>query len=85
MATVRLRGVGKSFGVAEGLAREGVHLLLAGRRADVLAAEARRLSRDYSVTAVPVAGDDIATVAGVEGLVEDWSRRRAKISAVPIS
>ena len=84
MATVRLRGVGKSFGVAEGLAREGVHLLLAGRRADVLAAEARRLSRDYSVTAVPVAGD-IATVAGVEGLVEDWSRRRAKISAVPIS
>jgi NAD(P)-dependent dehydrogenase (short-subunit alcohol dehydrogenase family) len=69
VAAITGGGSGIGLGVAEGLAREGVHLLLAGRRADVLAVEARRLSRDYSVTAVPVAGD-ITTVAGVETLVE---------------
>jgi NAD(P)-dependent dehydrogenase (short-subunit alcohol dehydrogenase family) len=69
VAAITGGGSGIGLGVAEGLAREGVHLLLAGRRAEVLATETKRLSRDYGVTAVPVAGD-IATVAGVDALTE---------------
>jgi NAD(P)-dependent dehydrogenase (short-subunit alcohol dehydrogenase family) len=60
---------GIGLGIAEGLAKEGVHLVLSARRADVLSAECERIARSYGVRTVPVAGD-IATIEGTTALVE---------------
>jgi 3-oxoacyl-[acyl-carrier protein] reductase len=60
---------GIGLGVARALAEEGVHLVLAARRADVLATQAERLTVDFGVDAVPVACD-VATLAGAVAVAE---------------
>lgn len=60
---------GIGLGVAEGLAREGVHVLISARSSETLAAEARRITATYGVEAVPVAAD-IATPDGAVAVIE---------------
>jgi NAD(P)-dependent dehydrogenase (short-subunit alcohol dehydrogenase family) len=61
--------VGIGLAVAEGLAAEGVNLVLAARQPDRLADAASRIADQYGVRAVPVAGD-VATVEGVDQIVK---------------
>lgn len=61
--------VGIGLAVAEGLAAEGVNLVLAARQPDRLADAAGSITTQYGVQAVPVAGD-VATVEGVEQIVK---------------
>jgi NAD(P)-dependent dehydrogenase (short-subunit alcohol dehydrogenase family) len=66
------KGIG--LGVARALAAEGVHVLLAARNRDRLAAEADAIARDFGVEARAVAVD-LATVDGQASLAEaaiDW-------------
>ncbi len=63
VAAITGGGSGIGLGVAEGFAKEGAHLVLAGRRGDILAVEAERLSREYGIKAVGAACD-VATAEG---------------------
>ena len=67
VAAITGGGSGIGLGIAECLAREGVHLMLAGRREDVLAASCERLSRTHDIRAVFTACD-VATVEGTTAL-----------------
>jgi NAD(P)-dependent dehydrogenase (short-subunit alcohol dehydrogenase family) len=69
VAVITGGGTGIGLGIAERLAREGAHVMLAGRRADVLAEAAAKLSNEHGVRAVPAACD-VATAAGTAALVE---------------
>lgn len=69
VAAITGGGSGIGLGVAEGLAREGAHLILAGRRGDLLEAEAARLADAYGIEAV-AAACDVTTAEGCSALVE---------------
>lgn len=69
VAVITGGGSGIGLGVAEGLAKEGAHLVLAGRRNDLLTKETTRLSREYGIEAVPAACD-VTTAEGCAALVE---------------
>jgi NAD(P)-dependent dehydrogenase (short-subunit alcohol dehydrogenase family) len=60
--------VGIGLAVAEAFAAEGANLLLAARQEDRLREAAARISREFGVSAVPVACD-VATTAGVDKIV----------------
>lgn len=68
VAVITGGSIGIGLAVAEGLAAEGVHLVLAARQGERLEAEAKRLADKYGVRAVPVACD-VATAAGCSALV----------------
>ena len=68
VAVVTGASVGIGLAVAEGLAAEGVHLVMAARGGERLAEQAARLAAAYSVDALPVACD-VATVDGAAALV----------------
>src|SRR6201987_3260382 len=68
VAVITGGSVGIGLAVAEGLAAEGVNLVLAARQADRVKAEAARVSDKFKVRAVGVEAD-VATVAGVEAVV----------------
>ncbi len=61
--------VGIGAAIAEGLAAEGVNLLLVARDADRLQAEAERIEGAYGVRAVACASD-VATASGAQAVVE---------------
>lgn len=68
VAVVTGGSVGIGLAIAEGLAAEGCHLVLAARNAERLAAEAARIASATGVRAVPVACD-VGTAAGCDALV----------------
>ena len=68
VAVITGGSVGIGLAVAEGLAAEGVHLVLGARQADRVKAEANRVSDKFKVRAVGVAAD-VATLAGTDALV----------------
>lgn len=69
VAVITGGSVGIGLAIAEGLAAEGVHLVLAARDADRLHAEAARIEAAYGIRAVPVAVD-VASAAGCAALIE---------------
>src|ERR1700731_1045514 len=68
VAVITGGSVGIGLAVAEGLAAEGVHLVLAARQADRGQTEAKRIAEKFKVTAVGVAAD-VAMVTGTDALV----------------
>jgi 3-oxoacyl-[acyl-carrier protein] reductase len=68
VAVITGGSVGIGLAVAEGLAAEGVHLVLAARQGDRVKAEAGRVAEKYKVRAIGVPAD-VATVAGTDALV----------------
>jgi 3-oxoacyl-[acyl-carrier protein] reductase len=68
VAVITGGSVGIGLAVAEGLAAEGVHLVLAARQADRVKAEANRVAEKYKISAIGVQAD-VATVAGTDALV----------------
>ena len=73
VAVITGASVGIGLAVAEGLAAEGVDLVMAARQEDRLAREAARVAERYGVRTVPVACD-VATAAGVDDLVAATER-----------
>lgn len=67
VAVITGGSVGIGLAIAEGLAAEGVHLVLAARGGDRLAAEASRIADTHGVRAVPQACD-VATADGTAQL-----------------
>ena len=65
--------VGIGLAVADALAAEGVHLILAARQSDRLANEATRIAGRYGVKTVPIACD-VASVDGIAALVSAAER-----------
>lgn len=60
--------IGIGLAIAEGLAAEGVHLVLVARQEERLQAEAERLAAHYQVQAIGVAAD-VATPAGIAAIL----------------
>src|SRR5688572_16735726 len=63
---------GIGLAVAEGLAREGVHIALCARNQALVTEEAARLSREYGIKAIGVRADvtDTAEIARFAAQVE---------------
>ena len=68
VAVITGGSVGIGLAVAEGLAAEGVNLVLAARQADRVKTEAARVADKFKVRAVGIEAD-VAAVAGVEVVV----------------
>ena len=68
VAVISGASVGIGLAVAEGLAAEGVHLLMAARQAERLSTEAAGIAQRHGVKAIGVACD-VATAAGAERLI----------------
>ena len=73
VAVITGGSVGIGLAVAEGLAAEGVDLVLAARGAERLREQSERIAGMHGVRVEPVACD-VATVAGVAALVEGAAR-----------
>src|SRR5258708_5636024 len=69
VAVITGGSVGIGLAVAEGLAAEGVNLVLVARQADRVTAEAARVADKFKVRAVGVAAD-VGTVPGVEAVLK---------------
>lgn len=67
VAVITGASVGIGLAVANGLAEEGVQIVLAARQTERLEHEARRIAEQYAVRTVPVVCD-IATAAGTTAL-----------------
>ena len=68
VAVITGGSVGIGLAIAEGLAAEGVHLVLAARGAERVHAEAERVAKQYGVRAKGVACD-VATRQGTDALI----------------
>lgn len=69
VAVITGGSIGIGLAIAEGLAAEGVHLVLAARQADRVQAEATRIAGHYGVRAIAVTAD-VGTAAGCAAIVQ---------------
>lgn len=69
IAVITGGSAGIGLAIAEGLAAEGVHLLLAARNRENLTAESSRIAESFGVRVQPVACD-VATADGINALIE---------------
>jgi 3-oxoacyl-[acyl-carrier protein] reductase len=68
VAVVTGASIGIGLAVAEGLAAEGVHVVMAARQGDRLTKEANRIAKKYGVKTLAVVGD-VATAKGADKLI----------------
>lgn len=68
VAVITGGSAGIGLAIAEGLAAEGAHIVMAARHDDVLRKEARRVAKAYDVKTLGVACD-VATAEGCDALV----------------
>ena len=68
VAVITGASVGIGLAVAEGLAAEGAHVVMAARQGARLKSEARRIAKEHGVTALAVPCD-VATAAGTAALI----------------
>jgi NAD(P)-dependent dehydrogenase (short-subunit alcohol dehydrogenase family) len=73
VAVITGASVGIGLAVAEGLATEGAHIVMAARGAERLEAEAKRIAEKFGVRTLAVACD-VATAAGATAFVEATER-----------
>lgn len=69
VAVITGGSIGIGLAIAEGLAAEGVHLVLAARQADRVQAEATRIAGKHGVRAIAVTAD-VGTAAGCDAIVQ---------------
>jgi len=69
IAVVTGASAGIGLAIAEGLAAEGVHVVMAAREAQRLDEEATRVANAHGIKTMPVSGD-LATAEGCRNLVE---------------
>ncbi len=74
VAVITGASIGIGLAVAEGLAAEGVHVVMAAREEARLKKEARRIAREYGVKTLAVAGD-VATAEGAAALIAATRRK----------
>ena len=73
VAVITGASIGIGLAVAEGLAAEGVHVVMAARQEDRLRREARRVAKKYKVKTLAVACD-VATAGGADKLIAATKR-----------
>ena len=73
VAVITGASVGIGLAVADGLAAEGAHIVMAARQPERLEAEAARIAQQFGVKTLPVACD-VATAEGTTRLVEETER-----------
>jgi NAD(P)-dependent dehydrogenase (short-subunit alcohol dehydrogenase family) len=74
VAVITGGSAGIGLAIAEGLAAEGSHLVLAARHENVVSKEARRIAREFGVRTLAVACD-VATAEGCATLVAATDRK----------
>jgi NAD(P)-dependent dehydrogenase (short-subunit alcohol dehydrogenase family) len=73
VAVITGASVGIGLAVAEGLAAEGAHIVMAAREPDRLASEAARIAEQFGVKTLPVPYD-VATAEGTTRLAQETER-----------
>lgn len=74
VAVITGASIGIGLAVAEGLAAEGVHIVMAARQEERLKKEARRIAKEHGVKTLAVACD-VATAEGVDALIAGTKRK----------
>jgi 3-oxoacyl-[acyl-carrier protein] reductase len=74
VAVITGGSAGIGLAVAEGLAAEGAHVVLAARHDNPLKKEARRVAKEYGVKTLAVSCD-VATAEGVDALVKATQKK----------
>lgn len=73
VAVITGGSIGIGLAVAEGLAAEGVHLVLVARQADRLQTEAARVAKQFGIRSIGVTGD-VATPGAIEQVIAQTER-----------
>ena len=73
VAVITGGSIGIGLAVAEGLAAEGVHLVLVARQADRVQTEAARVAKQFGIRSIGVPGD-VATPGAIEQVIAETER-----------
>src|SRR5215469_14494260 len=73
VAVITGGSIGIGLAVAEGLAAEGVHLVLVARQADRVETEAARVAKQFGIRSICVPGD-VATPGAIEQVIAQTER-----------
>src|ERR1700757_703253 len=73
VAVITGGSVGIGLAVAEGLAAEGVHVVIVARQADRVLTEAARVAKKFGVRSIGVSGD-VATAGAIEQAIAETER-----------
>lgn len=73
VAVITGGSIGIGLAVAEGLAAEGVHLVLVARQADRVQTEAARVAKQFGIRSIGVSGD-VATPGAIDQVIAETER-----------